>query len=152
MDIKDIEQILKVLKQSDIVDFELEQGGTRIRLSRGAPVPTAVVGQSLSAIAVAAGGYSESTSLVAAADPDSSQVKLISPMVGTFYRKPSPDAEPFAREGDRVTKGQTLCIIEAMKLMNEIEAPISGVLSKILIGDGQVAEFGEVLMLITPEG
>jgi acetyl-CoA carboxylase biotin carboxyl carrier protein len=152
MDIKDIEQILKVLKQSDIVDFELEQGGTRIRLSRGAPVPTAVVGQSLSAIAVAAGGYSESTSLVAAAEPDSSQVKLISPMVGTFYRKPSPDAEPFAREGDRVTKGQTLCIIEAMKLMNEIEAPISGVLSKILIGDGQVAEFGEVLMLITPEG
>ena len=152
MDIKDIEQILKVLKQSDIVDFELEQGGTRIRLSRGAPVPTAVVGQSLSAIAVAAGGYSESSSLVAAAEPDSSQVKVISPMVGTFYRKPSPDAEPFAREGDRVTKGQTLCIIEAMKLMNEIEAPISGVLSKILIGDAQVAEFGEVLMLITPEG
>jgi acetyl-CoA carboxylase biotin carboxyl carrier protein len=152
MDIKDIEQILKVLKQSDIVDFELEQGGTRIRLSRGAPVPTAVVGQSLSAIAVAAGGYSESSSLVAAAEPDSSQVKVISPMVGTFYRKPSPDAEPFAREGDRVTKGQTLCIIEAMKLMNEIEAPISGVLSKILVGDSQVAEFGEILMLITPEG
>jgi acetyl-CoA carboxylase biotin carboxyl carrier protein len=152
MDIKDIEQILKVLKQSDIVDFELEQGGTRIRLSRGSPVPTAVVGQSLSAIAVAAGGYSESTSLVAVAEPDSSQVKVISPMVGTFYRKPTPDAEPFAREGDRVTKGQTLCIIEAMKLMNEIEAPISGVLSKILIGDAQVAEFGEVLMLITPEG
>lgn len=152
MDIKDIEQILKVLKQSDIVDFELEQGGTRIRLSRGAPVSSAVVGQSLSAIAVAAGGNSESSSLVAAAEPDSSQVKVISPMVGTFYRKPSPDAEPFAREGDRVTKGQTLCIIEAMKLMNEIEAPISGVLSKILIGDAQVAEFGEVLMLITPEG
>ena len=151
MDIKDIEQILKVLKQSDIVDFELEQGGTRIRLSRGAPVPTAVMGQSLSAIAVA-GGYSESNALVAATEPDSSQVKLISPMVGTFYRKPSPDAEPFAREGDRVTKGQTLCIIEAMKLMNEIEAPISGVLSKILVGDAQVAEFGEVLMLITPEG
>jgi acetyl-CoA carboxylase biotin carboxyl carrier protein len=151
MDIKDIEQILKVLKQSDIVDFELEQGGTRIRLSRGAPMPTAIVGQSLSAIAVA-GGYSEASAMVAASEPDSSQVKVISPMVGTFYRKPSPDAEPFAREGDRVTKGQTLCIIEAMKLMNEIEAPISGVLSKILVGDSQVAEFGEVLMLITPEG
>ena len=151
MDIKDIEQILKVLKQSDIVDFELEQGGTRIRISRGAPMPTAIVGQSLSAIAVA-GGYSEASAMVAASEPDSSQVKVISPMVGTFYRKPSPDAEPFAREGDRVTKGQTLCIIEAMKLMNEIEAPISGVLSKILVGDSQVAEFGEVLMLITPEG
>jgi acetyl-CoA carboxylase biotin carboxyl carrier protein len=73
-------------------------------------------------------------------------------MVGTFYRKPSPDAEPFAREGDRVTKGQTLCIIEAMKLMNEIEAPISGILTKILVGDSQVAEYGEVLMLIAPEG
>jgi acetyl-CoA carboxylase biotin carboxyl carrier protein len=151
MDIKDIEQILKVLKQSDIVDFELEQGGTRIRLSRGAPLSAAVVGQSVSSV-VAVGNYSEVGGAVPPAETDSSHVKVISPMVGTFYRKPSPDAEPFAREGDRVTKGQTLCIIEAMKLMNEIEAPISGILTKILVGDSQVAEYGEVLMLIAPEG
>lgn len=150
MDIKDIEQILKVLKQSDIVDFELEQGGTRIRLSRGAPAVSTGVPSSVSAL-MAMSLPSEGLGTAPTSEVESSCVKVVSPMVGTFYRKPSPDAEPFAREGDRVTKGQTLCIIEAMKLMNEIDAPVSGVLSKILVGDAQVAEFGEVLMLIQPE-
>lgn len=151
MDIKDIEQILKVLKQSDIVDFELEQGGTRIRLSRGSPtsVPAAVVSASpVTMMALPSEGLGGSP----VPEIESALVKVVSPMVGTFYRKPAPDAEFFAREGDRVTKGQTLCIIEAMKLMNEIDAPISGTLVKVLVGDAQVAEFGEVLMLIQPEG
>ncbi|NDC38170.1 MAG: hypothetical protein EBZ48_08975 [Proteobacteria bacterium] len=69
-------------------------------------------------------------------------------MVGTFYRKPSPDAEPFVKEGDRVSKGATLCIIEAMKVMNEIDAPCDGVIEKILPSEGEVVEFGEVLFLI----
>lgn len=150
MDIKDIEQILKVLKQSDIVDFELEQGGTRIRLSRGAP-GGASAGVAYATPVTTVVIPSEGIGGAPAVESESSLVKVVSPMVGTFYRKPSPDAEPFAREGDRVTKGQTLCIIEAMKLMNEIDAPVSGVLSKILVGDSQVAEFGEVLMLIQPE-
>lgn len=150
MDIKDIEQILKVLKQSDIVDFELVQGGTRIRLSRGTPAVASAGGTFASPVTTVM-IPSEGVVGAAAAEAESSLVKVISPMVGTFYRKPSPDAEPFAREGDRVTKGQTLCILEAMKLMNEIDAPVSGVLSKILVGDSQVAEFGEVLMLIQPE-
>jgi acetyl-CoA carboxylase biotin carboxyl carrier protein len=78
-------------------------------------------------------------------------VKMESPIVGTFYRKPSPEARPFVEEGDRVTKGQTLCIVEAMKLMNEIESPTSGVIEKVCVGDGTVVEFGEVLFLIRSE-
>jgi acetyl-CoA carboxylase biotin carboxyl carrier protein len=77
-------------------------------------------------------------------------VKVESPIVGTFYRKPSPDADMFVKEGDTVSKGDTLCIIEAMKLMNEIEAPTSGKIVKILGVEGQVIEFGEVLFLIDP--
>jgi acetyl-CoA carboxylase biotin carboxyl carrier protein len=77
-------------------------------------------------------------------------VKVESPIVGSFYRKPSPDAEPFVKEGDVVSKGCTLCIIEAMKLMNEIESPTSGKVVKVLGAEGQVVEFGEVLFLIDP--
>jgi acetyl-CoA carboxylase biotin carboxyl carrier protein len=87
----------------------------------------------------------------AAQDQDMGRyVKVESPIVGTFYRRPSPDAESFVKEGDIVSKGATLCIIEAMKLMNEIEAPTSGRVVKILGSDGQVVEFGEVLFLIDP--
>ena len=78
--------------------------------------------------------------------------KVESPIVGTFYRKPSPDSPLFVTEGQTVTKGQPLCIIEAMKLMNEIDAPISGKLEKVLVNDGQVVEFSEVLFLINPNG
>jgi acetyl-CoA carboxylase biotin carboxyl carrier protein len=77
-------------------------------------------------------------------------VKVESPIVGTFYRKPSPDADLFVKEGDIVSKGATLCIVEAMKLMNEIESPTSGKIVKILGAEGKVVEFGEVLFLIDP--
>ena len=76
--------------------------------------------------------------------------KVESPIVGTFYRKPSPDAPSFVKEGDRVKKGSTLCIIEAMKVMNEIDAPCDGVVEKIFPTEGEVVEFGEVLFLINP--
>jgi acetyl-CoA carboxylase biotin carboxyl carrier protein len=88
---------------------------------------------------------------VGAAHEDTGRfTKVESPIVGTFYRKPSPDAELFVKEGDTVSKGQTLCIIEAMKLMNEIESPSSGKIVKILGVEGKVVEFGEVLFLIDP--
>ncbi|MCB0321104.1 MAG: acetyl-CoA carboxylase biotin carboxyl carrier protein, partial [Bdellovibrionales bacterium] len=76
--------------------------------------------------------------------------KVKSPIVGTFYRKPSPDADSFCSEGDVVKKGDTLCIIEAMKLMNEIEAPISGTVVRIFPEDAQVVEYGELLVVIDP--
>ncbi|MCL4135957.1 UNVERIFIED_CONTAM: hypothetical protein GTU68_005426 [Idotea baltica] len=76
--------------------------------------------------------------------------KVESPIVGTFYRKPSPDAEPFASIGKTVKKGDTLCIVEAMKLMNEIEADKDGIIEEVLVEDGSVVEFGEALFLIRP--
>jgi acetyl-CoA carboxylase biotin carboxyl carrier protein len=79
-------------------------------------------------------------------------VKVISPIVGTFYRRPSPDAEAFVKEGEWVKKDQTLCIVEAMKLMNEIPAPVDGRIEKVLLTDSQVVEFGEVLFWINPQG
>lgn len=155
MDINDIEHIIKILKQNEVNEFELEQDGTRLKLSRGAiasyvssearldvvPAVHHVSGPVVAAVAHAS---------QASAEDLGRYVKVESPIVGTFYRKPSPDADPFAKEGDSISKGSTLCIIEAMKLMNEIEAPSSGKIVKVLATEGQVVEFGEVLFLIDP--
>lgn len=176
MDIKYIEQILEILKTNDVTEFELEANDTHIRLTRGpkaVAVPMGVqsnqppLGNSTSFApnnpeVVAAispvspsGNTPPSGSAQAAAGSITSVnpawVKVESPLVGTFYRKPSPDAEPFSREGDHVKKGSTLCIVEAMKLMNEIESPCDGKVEKVLLTDGEVVEFGEVLFLINPE-
>jgi acetyl-CoA carboxylase biotin carboxyl carrier protein len=152
MDIKDIENIIKILKQNEVTEFELEQEGTRVKLSRtsgGAYVASDARYEMVPAVHV-------SMPVAAASNGSAPQedlgryVKVESPIVGTFYRKPSPDAEFFAKEGDTVSKGDTLCIVEAMKLMNEIEAPTSGKIVKVLGVEGQVIEFGEVLFLIDP--
>lgn len=155
MDINDIEHIIKILKQNEVNEFELEQDGTRLKLSRGAITSYVTSEARLDVVppiqhvpgpVVAAVAYPSP----AAAEDLGRYVKVESPIVGTFYRKPSPDAEPFVKEGDSISKGSTLCIIEAMKLMNEIEAPSSGKIVKVLVTEGQVVEFGEVLFLIDP--
>lgn len=160
MDIKDIEQIITILKQNDVTEFELDQDGTKIKLSRASVMGAASVAMASASLGVVEPAITPGSGAVppavhagqngTAAVP-SNVLKVESPIVGTFYRRPSPDAEPFVKEGDRVRKGQTLCIVEAMKLMNEIEAPAAGRIEKINLSDGQVVEFGEVIMLITPE-
>ena len=152
MDIKDIENIIKILKQNEVTEFELEQEGTRVKLSRtsgGAFVSTEARYEVVPAVHVATAPVASSNGSGTHEDLGR-YVKVESPIVGTFYRKPSPDAAVFAKEGDTVSKGDTLCIIEAMKLMNEIEAPTSGKVVKVLGVEGQVIEFGEVLFLIDP--
>ncbi len=154
MDIKDIENIIKILKQNEVTEFELEQEGTRVKLSRttgGAYVAAEARWDMVPAVQVSAPNSTSAASASAAPQEDLGRyVKVESPIVGTFYRRASPDAELFVKEGDIVSKGDTLCIIEAMKLMNEIEATTSGRLVKILSSDGQVVEFGETLFLIDP--
>ncbi len=86
----------------------------------------------------------------APADDCPNCVEIKAPIVGTFYRRPAPDAEPYVKEGDRVEKGQVLCIIEAMKLFNEIESEVSGIVRKILVEDGEPVEYGQPLFLIEP--
>jgi acetyl-CoA carboxylase biotin carboxyl carrier protein len=163
MEIQDLERIIRILKQNEVTEFELEKEGTRIKLSRGRPSaygsdgdgmelrPVASSSAMIAAPAPVANGSSDSGSAAGSEDLGR-YVKIVSPIVGTFYRRPSPDAEAFVKEGSIVSKGDTLCIVEAMKLMNEIEAETSGKIVKILGTEGQVVEYGEVLFLIDPAG
>lgn len=164
MEIKDLEQILELLKQNDITDFELSKEGIQLKLSRAKPevrMVAATYSQALEPAFVqsaysnpnpipATPNQAAAVSVAAAPVVNDKLVKVESPLVGTFYRKPSPDSDNFVQEGSMVKKGDTLCIVEAMKLMNEIDAPISGTVEKIFVGDGDVVEFGEVMFLINP--
>lgn len=168
MDIQEIQTIVQFLKENDILEFELKRGEDVLKLSRGKPAPVAPVAQPQSVASYAhiepafshahqaphqspapVNGAGGAAAPAAALNPNLKKVE--SPIVGTFYRKSSPDAPLFVKEGDKVRKGQTLCIIEAMKVMNEIEAPCDGVLEKVLPADGEVIEYGEVLFLINPQ-
>lgn len=162
MDIQELEQIISILKKNDVTEFELKEGSTEIKLSRTPQGQFVATGSAsalpmvMPALAPHSGAGSAAHAGLPVAAPIAPQaeeglVKVESPIVGTFYRKPSPDADPFCKEGDRVKAGQTLCIIEAMKLMNEIESPSAGTLVKIFLTDGQVVEYGEVLFLIRPD-
>jgi acetyl-CoA carboxylase biotin carboxyl carrier protein len=155
MEIKDIEVIIGMLKQSDVTEFELEHSGTKVRLVRTGPGGVIANGAAFVTEIRPAISHAQTPQLQVIdsreANTDAKLTRVESPIVGTFYRRPSPDAEPFVKEGDRVKKGSTLCIVEAMKLMNEIEAPVSGKIEKVLLTDGQVVEYGEVLFLIDPE-
>ena len=147
MNIKELEKIVELLCENGATEFELEQDGTRLLVKRGG-------GQAvLTSVPVVQAPVQASTSPAdeaAALESEDGLEKVKSPIVGTFYRKPSPEADAFVQEGDKVSKGDTLCIIEAMKLMNEIESPCDGTIQKVLLSDGQVVEFGEPLFLIEP--
>ena len=161
MDLKDIRQIIKIVESSNISEFELEEDGIKVKIKKNtganiipisdvqvvaAPVPQPVV-QAPPKVAVA-----ESVSPVAEAKEESAVadniIEVRSPMVGTFYRAPSPDADPYVEVGQSVSIGQTLCIVEAMKLMNEIEAEIGGKIIKILVENAQPVEYNQPLFLI----
>ncbi len=147
MDIDELEKVVKLLCENGAVEFELEQEGTKLRVKRGVGQQGELSGMPVLQQAAPASAPAEE----GGAKPEDEGLEPVrSPIVGTFYRKPSPEAEPFVQEGGRVSKGDTLCIVEAMKLMNEIESPCSGIVRKALLSDGQVVEFGETLFLIDP--
>lgn len=158
MDIKDIEQLISVINKTDLTEVEIERDGVRVSIKREAPsvvqaVSPQIVTQEYIADPVAAAPQAQVSAAPQASatvDATAGLHKVESPIVGTFYRKPSPDAEPFAQVGQTVKKGDTLCIVEAMKLMNEIEADKDGIIEQVLIEDGSVVEFGEALFLIRP--
>jgi acetyl-CoA carboxylase biotin carboxyl carrier protein len=140
MEVSEIERLISVLSKSDITNFELEGEGWRLSLVRSSE-PVAKQPQ-------VQGSYAQP--VVVADSPLDAGIKVESPIVGTFYRRPSPESEPFVTEGASVKKGQTLCIVEAMKLMNEIPSPCDGKVRKVLLNDAQVVEFGEVMFVIDP--
>lgn len=162
IDIAFLERLLDLLHRSDAQSIEIRRWTTTIRISKG---PLAVPGQPvtyhMSAPASPAGpaGPVASAGAEAAgtaepapgpATPTLSEIK--SPMVGTYYAQPEPGAEPYVRVGSRITPGQTLCIIEAMKIMNPLDAEIAGVIREIAVEDTQPVEFGQVLFRVDPHG
>lgn len=157
---KQIQELVRIVEQSSIDEIEIKGClGQRIRIRKnlganGAPSPA--VEFASQPVMLKAAPTPPAAPVPAAEAPtpqnalDSRLVKVLAPMVGTFYRAPSPDADPFVKEGDVVSKGQTLCIIEAMKLMNEIESEVSGKVVKILVDNAQPIEYNQPLFLIDP--
>jgi len=149
IDLKQLDGLLKVLEERDISEFEFEDEKARIHLKRGQPVIATVhahgpAASHLPAIPSAMGSVRDAS--VAAAQEGA--VFVTSPFVGTFYRSPSPDAPPFVDVGSTIKPGQALCIVEAMKLMNEIEAEFTGVVLECLVETGSTVEFGQKLFRV----
>lgn len=145
MDIRKIKKLMELVEQSGISELEVREGEESIRLSK-APAGMVMAPAGAPAPAPAAAPVTATTDAPTAAQPAGHA--LAAPMVGTFYRAPSPDSPPFIEVGKAVSAGDVVCIIEAMKLMNQIEADTSGVVTAILVEDGQPVEFGQPLIVI----
>ncbi|HWS14602.1 MAG TPA: acetyl-CoA carboxylase biotin carboxyl carrier protein [Candidatus Methylomirabilis sp.] len=150
MNLKEIREILELLKGSDVSEFELGRGDTLLKLRRGPANTSWTPSPSPAASPVSAGPVEELPAAVKApAKP--TYKEIFSPIVGTFYRSPAPDAAPFVEVGTRVVKGQVLCIVEAMKIMNQIESDTTGTIAAILVENAQPVAYGQGLFHITPE-
>jgi oxaloacetate decarboxylase alpha subunit len=157
VNIKEIKELMEVLKDSDVSELEIEREGIKVKLKRGSLNPI-ITQQAVSAVPSlpqmhnAQGIQSSAVSNEEAKKPskEDNYLKIVSPMVGTFYRSPSPDAPAYINEGDALQEGKTVCIIEAMKLMNEIKSEVKGKIAKVMVENGQPVEFGQVLFLVDP--
>lgn len=152
MDIRKIKKLIELLEDSNVSEIEIVEGEESVRIARGGTAPIAAI-QPLQAIpqaAAAAAAPGQAASLAGdSVDEDLPPGTVLeSPMVGTFYRSSSPEAKPFVEVGQSVSRGDTLCIIEAMKIMNQIEAETSGTVRAVLVDDGQPIEFGQPLIVI----
>ncbi|HUF19896.1 MAG TPA: acetyl-CoA carboxylase biotin carboxyl carrier protein [Burkholderiales bacterium] len=149
MDLRKLKKLIDLVQESGIAELEITEGEEKVRISRsGGGVQTAVSGAHQPAPMAAAPVAAEAAPAAPAAEPQPEGHVVKSPMVGTFYRSPSPGAKVFVEVGQTVTAGETLCIIEAMKLLNEIEADASGTVKAILVDNGQPVEYGQPLFLI----
>ena len=151
MDLEKIEGLIKFLKENEVAEFEYgadEGPYLRVKLASDAPVVAAAPVAAIPQMAAPVAAPAAAPAVAPAPADDASLHEVVSPMVGTFYTAPSPDAAPFVKVGDRVAVGQTLCIVEAMKLMNEIESDASGVVEAVLVENAQPIQFGQPLFKI----
>ncbi|MFM7231883.1 MAG: acetyl-CoA carboxylase biotin carboxyl carrier protein [bacterium] len=151
-DLGELRQLIKLVQRTGIGEIELESGGRSVRISAASAGAGTWVA---AAPAAAPAARAAAPAAAPAAEPakpaaDSHHKAITSPMVGTFYRSPAPDADPFVEVGDVVEVGQTVCIIEAMKLMNEIQAEVKGRVVQMVVDNAQPVEFGQKLFLIEP--
>jgi acetyl-CoA carboxylase biotin carboxyl carrier protein len=150
-DLRKIKKLIELLEESNLTEIEIKEGEESVRLSRAAPAAPA---QYFSAAPPAAMMAAPAAAPAAAASTAASEnnlpagTQVVSPMVGTFYRAPSPGAKSFVDVGSSVKPGDTLCIVEAMKMLNQIQAECAGVVKAILVENGQPVEYGEVLFVI----
>lgn len=167
-DIEDLTQLIEFLKAHQVAEFDLDRGDLKIRLKFSPPeaasaglseltrllssAPPAVAQAASAAVTHPAGQFAGQAAPPPAADPDAGLHMVKSPIVGTYYGSPSPGAAAFVAPGDHVEKGQVICIVEAMKLMNEIESDATGEIVKCLVSNGQPIEFGQPLFSIRPSG
>jgi acetyl-CoA carboxylase biotin carboxyl carrier protein len=133
MDLRKLKKLIDLVQESGIAELEITEGEEKVKIVKGGGISVVPVAASAAAVAAPAG-------------PEGHVVKA--PMVGTFYRSASPDAKAFVEVGQSVKEGQTICIIEAMKLMNEIEADATGVVKAILVENGQPVEYGQPLFIL----
>jgi acetyl-CoA carboxylase biotin carboxyl carrier protein len=153
IDLEVVEKLLDLLSNSDADKIEVREGDTSVKVSRNsggavayqvaASAPPAIPAPPATAAEVQSGN---------AVEKDDDLVNIVSPMVGTFYAQPEPGADPYVRVGDRISIGQTLCIIEAMKIMNTLDAEVTGVMREICVSDATPVEFGQVLFRVDPNG
>ena len=155
MDLRKLKKLIDLVQESGIAELEITEGEEKVRITRGGAVSVTPLVVGAPAAAVQAGGAVPQTPAAPAAAPVATAPEappeghvVKSPMVGTFYRSPSPDAKPFVEVGATIKAGETICVIEAMKLMNEIEADASGTIKAILVENGQPVEYGQALFII----
>jgi len=142
MELDDLKELISLLKDTDITELQVEKDGTKVKIRRERMLPVEM--QPKPSVTVERTREAE--------EGGQRLVTITSPIVGTFYRSSSPDAPPFVDVGSEVKKGQIVCIIEAMKLMNEIESEVDGIVVRVLVENGQPVEYGEPLFLIEPTG
>jgi acetyl-CoA carboxylase biotin carboxyl carrier protein len=160
MNLKELKELVEFLIEKDIAEFELERGDVKVKIKRAADAPPSLLPDSryIAVQSVPAGspalsqGASRSDAAPNPVSPEPvDDLHIVkSPIVGTFYESPSPGSPPFVKVGDTLEVGQVLCIVEAMKLMNEIECDVAGVLVKKLIANGQPIEYGQELFAVRP--
>ena len=140
-----LKEIIYILEHSDVNEIDVTFLGRRFHVVKSSPATSVTPNTAANSAPTAA-------TEVTAAEESVTGDEVISPMPGTFYNSSSPEEDPFVKEGDKVNKGDTLCIIEAMKIMNEIEAEEGGVVRKILVGNGEPVEYNQPLFIIDPNG
>ena len=152
MDIRKVKKLIELLEESDVAEIEIHEGEESVRISRASSLAPMMAGTPLvapaAATGVAASPASAGSETAATTKPEIEGHVIRSPIVGTFYRAQSPGAKPFVVEGQAVTNGETLCIIEAMKILNQIECDTAGKVLEILVENAQPVEYNEPLFVI----
>ena len=153
MEIKDIKRIVELMKSNDLTEFSMKDEDFELALKRGGEQQQVVYAAPAVGVPSVAPAAAPLAAPAAApvADEDDGLIEIPSPIVGTFYRKPAPDADNFAQVGTEVSEDSVVCIIEAMKVMNEIKAEVKGIIKKVLVDDASPVQYGQPLFLVEPK-